>query len=53
MLKRLLVGNKAEAEENMLKTFPCGICCINKVNIRIFNLIMHLMKNGTSRFLVA
>jgi hypothetical protein len=53
MLKRLLVGKKAEAEENMLNTVCCGICNINKVNIRIFNLIVHLMKIGTSRFLVA
>jgi hypothetical protein len=35
MLKRLLVGKNAAAEENMLDTVCCGMCYINKVNIRI------------------
>jgi len=53
VLKRLLVGKNVETVENMLDTIHCGMCYINKVNIRIFNLIVHLMKIITSRFLVA
>jgi hypothetical protein len=53
MLKRLLVGRKVEAEKNIPDTVHCGMCYINKVNIRIFNLIVHLMKIVTRRFLVA
>jgi hypothetical protein len=53
MQKRLLVGKKVEAEENVLNTIHCGLCYSNKVNIRTFKLIVHLMTIGTSRFLVA
>ena len=45
MLKRLLVGKKAEAEENMPDTVHYGLCYINKVNIRMFNLIVHFDEN--------
>jgi hypothetical protein len=53
VLKRLLEEKKVEAEENMLSTVHCGTCYINKVNIKIFDLMVHLMKIGSSRYHVA